>query len=78
MPRTGSRKCQLEENSHDKNVRLKGMSNQPLSQARISISSDSDRDSIYALRHAVYAQELHQHATTQNGRLSDSLDGANE
>ncbi|MBG0564872.1 histidinol-phosphate aminotransferase family protein [Actinoplanes sp. NEAU-A11] len=35
----------------------------------------ADRDWIFRLRHAVYAEELGQHATTEAGRLSDAMDG---
>jgi len=59
-------------------VRQKGVSSRLSPQARISIASDSDRNSIYALRHEVYAEELHQHSTTHNRMLTDSLDGFNE
>src|ERR1700690_1209746 len=54
------------------------MSNQRPPRARISIAYDSDRDSIYALRHEVYAEELHQHPTTHKCMLSDSVDAFNE
>jgi hypothetical protein len=47
-------------------------------QTRISVACDSDRDSIYALRHEVYAEELRQHPTASNRMLSDSLDAFNE
>jgi hypothetical protein len=53
---------QLSENQHgtnhnNKSARYKGQSNQLPPQIRISIAQDSDRDSIYALRHEVYAEE---------------------
>ena len=54
------------------------MSNQLSSRARISIAYDSDRNSIYKLRHQVYAEELRQHETTDDQKLSDSLDGFND
>jgi histidinol-phosphate/aromatic aminotransferase/cobyric acid decarboxylase-like protein/GNAT superfamily N-acetyltransferase len=60
-----------------KTARYKGMSNQLQHKARISIADDSDRDSIYALRHEVYAEELHQHTTTHDRMLSDPLDSFN-
>jgi histidinol-phosphate/aromatic aminotransferase/cobyric acid decarboxylase-like protein/GNAT superfamily N-acetyltransferase len=53
------------------------MSNQSPPKARISVADDSDRDSIYALRHRVYAEDLHQHTTTHDRMLSDSLDAFN-
>src|ERR1035438_2383890 len=76
-------RTQLCENQHETNHKHKsasynGMSNQLPPRARISIAYDSDRDSIYALRHEVYAEELHQHPTTYDRMLSDSLDAFNE
>jgi histidinol-phosphate/aromatic aminotransferase/cobyric acid decarboxylase-like protein/GNAT superfamily N-acetyltransferase len=73
-------RTQLSENQHETNLKRKsarrnGMSHPP--QTRISIACDSDRDSIYALRHEVYAEELHQHPATHNRMLSDSLDAFN-
>ena len=44
----------------------------------IRIGLPDDRDSIYALRHDVYAQELGQHATREDCTLSDALDTFNE
>jgi len=58
--------------------RNNGMSNQLPTQTRISIADDSDKESIYALRHEVYAEELRQHSMTRNGMLSDSLDAFNK
>lgn len=72
MLRTQLCENQHETNHNNKSARNNGMSNQPPAQTRISIANDSDRDSIYALRHEVYAEELHQHPMTHNGRLSDS------
>ena len=60
------------------NGRYKCMSNQLPRNARISVADDSDRDSIYVLRHQVYAEELHQHTTTHDRMLSDPLDAFNE
>jgi histidinol-phosphate/aromatic aminotransferase/cobyric acid decarboxylase-like protein/GNAT superfamily N-acetyltransferase len=57
--------------------RYKGRSTQIPTKARISVADDSDRDSIYALRHEVYAEELHQHTATRDRMLSDSLDAFN-
>ena len=37
----------------------------------------NDREQIYALRHAVYAEELHQHARNNDQRLMDALDDSN-
>ena len=36
-----------------------------------------DRDGIYALRHEVYAGELGQHQTNDEGRLRDPIDEVN-
>src|ERR1700677_4388795 len=65
-------RTRLRENQHETN------SNQLPPQTRSSLAHDSDRDSIYALRHQIYAEELHQHPATHNGMLSDSLDEFNE
>jgi histidinol-phosphate/aromatic aminotransferase/cobyric acid decarboxylase-like protein/ribosomal protein S18 acetylase RimI-like enzyme len=43
----------------------------------ISIADERDRETIYALRHEVYAQELHQHPENDSGRLTDRLDAVN-
>jgi hypothetical protein len=59
------------------NARYKGMLNQIYPKARISVADDSDRDSIYALRHEVYAEELNQHKTTHDRMLRDTLDTFN-
>jgi histidinol-phosphate/aromatic aminotransferase/cobyric acid decarboxylase-like protein/GNAT superfamily N-acetyltransferase len=44
---------------------------------RISLATDADRRTIYALRHEVYARELHQHAENEERVLHDPLDGGN-
>lgn len=44
---------------------------------RVRLGDERDRDAIYRLRHAVYAQELGQHPESAEGRLSDALDGHN-
>jgi hypothetical protein len=59
------------------NARYKGMLNPIYPKARISVADDSDRDSIYALRHEVYAEELNQHKTTHDRMLRDTLDTFN-
>lgn len=46
--------------------------------ARISIATESDRHSIYRMRHDVYAVELGQHKPNPEERLTDSLDAFNE
>lgn len=43
----------------------------------IEIAGDRDRESIYAIRHQVYARELGQHAENEQGRLTDKLDQVN-
>jgi len=43
----------------------------------IAPATDADRDTIYRLRHAIYAVELGQHAPNAEGRLRDSLDAFN-
>src|SRR5260221_4628877 len=40
----------------------------------IGIGTKEDDEEIYRMRHAVYAQELGQHAANPLGRLSDALD----
>lgn len=44
---------------------------------RIALAADRDRETIYRLRHQVYAQELHQHPVNPEGRLRDALDDHN-
>lgn len=43
----------------------------------LRLATETDREEIYRLRHAVYAAELGQHATNGDGRLSDALDEFN-
>ena len=45
--------------------------------AILRTASPEDRDGIYALRHEVYAGELRQHQTNDQGRLQDPIDEAN-
>ncbi len=78
MLKTQPRELQHSIDFDEEWARFNGTPSRLHSPARISLASDSDRDGIYLLRHAVYAEELHQHAATQNGRLSDSLDAFNE
>ncbi len=78
MLRTPLCENQPETNNNNESARCNGLSNQLPSKTRISIAYDFDRESIYALRHEVYAEELHQHSITHNGMLSDSLDAFNE
>jgi histidinol-phosphate/aromatic aminotransferase/cobyric acid decarboxylase-like protein/N-acyl-L-homoserine lactone synthetase len=49
-----------------------------MSSVRISVASEADRESIYRLRHEVYAGELGQHPANAQGRLSDPLDRFND
>jgi histidinol-phosphate/aromatic aminotransferase/cobyric acid decarboxylase-like protein len=46
--------------------------------ARISIGRPEDRQDIYTMRHAVYAEELGQHKPKRELMLMDALDGSNE
>ena len=41
------------------------------------MADDRDRETIYHIRHEVYAAELAQHSTNTAGRLTDSLDAFN-
>ena len=43
----------------------------------LRVADDQDRAAIYALRHEVYAEELHQHATNATHTLVDALDHSN-
>jgi histidinol-phosphate/aromatic aminotransferase/cobyric acid decarboxylase-like protein len=43
----------------------------------LSLASNREREAIYALRHAVYAEELGQHHPNATGVLSDPLDAVN-
>jgi hypothetical protein len=49
----------------------------PHARVTLSLADAHDRDSIYALRHEVYARELGQHHENANGVLTDVLDGVN-
>ena len=49
-----------------------------LDKVRIAFATEADRNSIYHLRHAVYATELAQHTPNAEGRLSDPLDRFNK
>lgn len=44
---------------------------------RLAIASNQDRQKIYAIRHAVYAEELAQHPTNDANHLRDALDQFN-
>ncbi|MDF1698873.1 MAG: histidinol-phosphate transaminase [Saprospiraceae bacterium] len=44
---------------------------------KISLASNQDRQRIYEIRHRVYAVELGQHPTNENGTLSNQLDEGN-
>ena len=43
----------------------------------LTIASEADRQAIYTIRHAIYADELGQHPTNASQQLTDSLDGIN-
>jgi N-acyl-L-homoserine lactone synthetase len=49
-----------------------------MSRFRVALASGDDRETIYRLRHAVYAGELGQHSVNEEGRLRDALDDFNE
>lgn len=42
------------------------------------LATDSDREQIYRIRHAVYAEELGQHPRNAEGALRDALDAVND
>jgi histidinol-phosphate/aromatic aminotransferase/cobyric acid decarboxylase-like protein len=44
---------------------------------RITLATEADRRTIYALRHEVYARELHQHEENAEQALRDTLDAHN-
>src|ERR1051326_397689 len=44
---------------------------------QLRLATHEDRDEIYRLRHAVYAEELGQHGVNDEGRLIDALDDVN-
>lgn len=43
----------------------------------ITAANESDRQSIYAIRHSIYAEELGQHKVNETGQLKDDLDLCN-
>ena len=43
----------------------------------LRMGTEADRDTLYRLRHAIYGQELRQHALNEEQRLRDSLDAFN-
>ena len=49
----------------------------PLRRFSISLADEQDRETIYAMRHEVYARELGQHVENDHGRITDKLDGIN-
>jgi histidinol-phosphate/aromatic aminotransferase/cobyric acid decarboxylase-like protein len=46
-------------------------------QLLIRVATSEERETIYRLRHEVYARELHQYAVRPDGRLTDALDAFN-
>lgn len=49
-----------------------------MDRVRIAFATEADRNSIYHLRHSVYATELAQYMPNAQGRLSDALDRFNK
>src|SRR4051812_31178484 len=45
---------------------------------RIAMAAERDRETLYRMRHAVYATELRQHPENAAGQLRDALDDFNE
>lgn len=56
---------------------LRPLPRQGSAKLAIVIATDTDKETIYRLRHRVYAQELAQHRENQDQRLSDTLDSSN-
>lgn len=48
-----------------------------MSAITLTVASEKDRQTIYKIRHAIYANELHQHSTNATNELSDDLDVSN-
>ena len=44
---------------------------------RLALADEQDRQTIYAIRHDVYARELRQHPENSEGRLRDTIDEVN-
>lgn len=53
------------------------MTEKNLEKVRIALATQSDRPSIYRMRHDVYANELGRHVVQQDAMLSDHLDESN-
>src|SRR5947207_3525620 len=53
------------------------MRDAPATRIALSLADERDRESIYAIRHQVYAHELKQHPQNLAGRLTDRLDEIN-
>jgi histidinol-phosphate/aromatic aminotransferase/cobyric acid decarboxylase-like protein len=62
-------------------VRLKHFSDKKMnsfsSRIELSFANEHDRETIYSVRHNVYATELGQHSENRSGKLSDKLDSIN-
>ena len=43
----------------------------------VAMATELDLESVFRMRHEVYATELRQHAENDSGRLTDSLDAFN-
>ena len=52
------------------------MSTHPM-KISLELADERDRESIYAIRHQVYARELGQHEPNAESRLTDKLDAVN-
>jgi len=45
---------------------------------QVALATPEERESLYRLRHEVYAQEIGQHLSNEQGRLTDALDEVND
>jgi histidinol-phosphate/aromatic aminotransferase/cobyric acid decarboxylase-like protein/predicted GNAT family N-acyltransferase len=45
---------------------------------QVALATPEERESLYRLRHEVYAQEIGQHLPNEQGRLTDALDEVND
>lgn len=54
------------------------MSATPRSRVQIRVASDPDRQIVYTIRHAIYAEELRQHSLRSSRQLTDALDELNQ
>src|SRR5438874_67986 len=49
----------------------------PIGMVRIFMAGAAQRETIYRLRHEIYARELHQHEENEGGAVRDALDDGN-